>query len=135
MQRLGATGYLYAPKEDALHRWQWRIPYNDDWTSRFAAFAKAAAAHIDLVAGIAPGLDFDFASLDPDASQSDDAAGGDLALLLAKARHLLAAGATGITLLMDDIDADFATRCGAFTSEGVAHATWPIGWRRRWRCR
>ena len=35
----------------------------------------------------------------------------------------MAAGATGITLLMDDIDADFATRCGAFTSEGVAHAT------------
>ena len=76
MQRLGMTGYLYAPKEDALHRWQWRIPYNDDWTSRFAAFAVAAnAVHIDLVAGIAPGLDFDFASLEPDASQSDDAAG------------------------------------------------------------
>ncbi|MEL0042363.1 MAG: beta-N-acetylglucosaminidase domain-containing protein, partial [Candidatus Puniceispirillum sp.] len=124
MQRLGMTGYLYAPKEDALHRWQWRTPYNADWTSRFAAFAKAAnAAHIDLVAGIAPGLDFDFASLGPDASQSDDVAGGYLVLLLAKARHLLAAGATGIALLMDDIDANFATRCGAFTSEGVAHAT------------
>ena len=129
MQRLGMTGYLYAPKEDALHRWQWRTPYNSDWTSRFAAFAKAAAAaQIELVAGVAPGLDFDFASLGPDASQSGDTAGGDavggdLGLLLAKARHLLAAGATGIALLIDDIDADFTTRCGAFTSEGVAHAT------------
>ena len=68
-------------------------------------------------------MSFDFASLDPNAGKSNDDTESDLGLLLAKAHHLLVAGATGIALLMDDIDADFATRCGAFTSEGVAHAT------------
>jgi hyaluronoglucosaminidase len=114
----GMNVYVYAPKDDPFHRQQWRRSYDAEWLAEFASFAAAAATRqVQLVAGIAPGLDFDFASM------SEDAVGEtDLALLLGKAHALVAAGADRIALLMDDIDADFAGRCGAFTSEGAAHA-------------
>ena len=66
-----------------------------------------------MVAGVAPGLDFDFAHL-PD--------GKDFSLLVAKACALLDDGASAISLLMDDIDTDFEQRRGDFQSEGQAHA-------------
>ena len=53
--------YLYAPKEDAFHRFDWRRPYPKDWYADFAAFCAAARTkQIKVLAGIAPGLDFAF---------------------------------------------------------------------------
>jgi len=107
----GMTSYFYAPKEDACHRQFWRQPYDKAWQAEFTQFAVTAAAkNIHLIAGIAPGLDFDFASLDAARNQKND-----FTILVAKARQFLANGASRIALLMDDIAADFE-------NEGRAHA-------------
>ena len=112
------TSYFYAPKEDAFHRQFWRQPYDKAWHSEFTQFAATAAAkNIHLIAGIAPGLDFDFASLDASTDQKND-----FTILVAKAHQFLANGASMIALLMDDIAADFEARSGSFTNEGRAHA-------------
>jgi hyaluronoglucosaminidase len=112
------TSYFYAPKEDARHRQFWRQPYDKAWQAEFTQFATIAAAkNIHLIAGIAPGLDFDFASLDASMDQKND-----FTILVAKARQFLANGASMIALLMDDIAADFEARSGSFKNEGRAHA-------------
>ncbi|MDB9889930.1 protein O-GlcNAcase [Alphaproteobacteria bacterium] len=112
------TSYFYAPKEDVCHRQFWRQPYDKAWQAEFTQFAATAAAkNIHLIAGIAPGLDFDFASLDASMDQKND-----YTILVAKARQFLANGASMIALLMDDIAADFEARSGSFTNEGMAHA-------------
>ena len=112
------TSYFYAPKEDARHRQFWRQPYDKAWQAEFTQFATIAAAkNIHLIAGIAPGLDFDFASLDASMDQKND-----FTILVAKARQFLANGASMIALLMDDIAADFEVRSGSFKNEGRAHA-------------
>ena len=112
--------YFYAPKEDPCHRRYWRRPYGGAWRSAFQEFATHARQRdIHLIAGIAPGLDFDFSCLD---TPSHDGNPDDFTILLEKARGFLADGAAVIGLLMDDIAADFALRCGSFDKEGVAHA-------------
>ncbi len=138
---VGQHYYWYAPKEDPLHRVQWRQPYDDSWLTAFATFCKHSRRHgVSVIAGVAPGLDFDFSALDRSAANSLKAASAntasanaasastsqgspnDFASLVAKARALESAGATVVALLLDDIDADFYRRRGAFTDEGVAHA-------------
>jgi|GEM_PF-157392 len=115
LQRLGLGSYYYAPKEDPCHRLHWREPYSSLWHEEFNHFcAYAKDCGIRVVAGVAPGLDFDFADF-PD--------GEDLAHLVSKSQALLDDGADNISLLMDDIDADFDKRCGHFRSEGEAHAS------------
>lgn len=110
----GQNTYYYAPKEDPAHRWQWREAYTNHWREQFSTFCKQARQRgISVVAGVAPGLDFDFTHL-PDSD--------DFRLLIDKCRQLLADGADQVSLLMDDIDADFATRSGGISSEGHAHA-------------
>lgn len=116
MASLGMNSYLYAPKDDAAHRYAWRTPYDAQWRNDFADFAATAARqNIDVMAGIAPGLDFNFAEIE----KTRD---GDFACLVKKAEQLSADGASHIVLLMDDIAADFDDRAGPFQSEGTAHA-------------
>jgi protein O-GlcNAcase/histone acetyltransferase len=111
----GQNTYYYAPKEDALHRWQWRTEYSNLWLDDFASFCIYATNHdVQVVAGVAPGLDFNFIDL-PN--------GPDYQALSNKCRALLSAGAHHLSLLLDDIDEDFHQRCGRFSSEGQAHAT------------
>jgi len=107
--------YYYAPKEDIYHRWQWRTAYPDAWLKSFSAFClQARQRGINVVAGVAPGLDFNFKDLP---------SGPDYLALVNKCQGLLAAGAQSISLLLDDIDEDFPARAGGFNSEGRAHAT------------
>lgn len=113
LARCGMNTYYYAPKEDALHRWQWRTPYGQEWRCDFSQFCEEANRRgISVVAGIAPGLDFDFHDL---------AGGADLDSLVSKARQLRYDGAAAVSLLMDDIDASFAQRSAGISSEGLAH--------------
>lgn len=115
---VGMNSYFFAPKEDACHRQFWRQPYELAWKKAFSQFTVSAAAKkIQVIAGIAPGLDFDFASLD-----QVDGPDTDFSILLEKAKHLLECGAKFIALMMDDIAADFDLRAGSFSSEGAAHA-------------
>jgi len=123
LQQLGFGTYFYAPKEDALHRLRWREPYASDWRQSFSAFCRfAGERNVSVVAGIAPGLDFDFAHLSEYRPGTAGAAAADMSTLIDKSRQLLADGAVQLALLMDDIDEDFACRQGAFDDEGQAHA-------------
>jgi len=125
LHRYGMSHYFYAPKEDTYHRLHWREPYQDAWRNSFRTFCQSATQlRVTTVAGIAPGLDFDFSHL-PGGSISSSATQGasnDLALLLDKAHLLREDGADVIALLLDDIDEDFHLRSGSFVSEGNAHA-------------
>lgn len=115
LHRLNFNTYYYAPKEDPWHRYDWRTAYDAQWQTGFAHFCQQAAQRdIQVVAGVAPGLNFDFADL-PE--------GRDFQSLVDKCNMLLGKGADAISLLMDDIDADFEQRRGQFSSEGAAHAT------------
>jgi len=114
LAELGLDAYAYAPKEDARHRLRWREPYDRAWREAFAEFARAANVRgIDVIAGLAPGIDFDFGSLD---------GGADLGRAVEKLDALRGDGATRLMLLLDDIDTDFASRAGGLASEGEAHA-------------
>ena len=116
LRETGGNFYLYAPKDDDYHRFNWRTPYPDDWRENFRTFATKAKTHdkkIQIVAGLSPGIDFDFSQIDN---------GRDYQLLCDKAQQLLSDGACAIALMFDDIDADFEQRCGAFDDEGMAHA-------------
>ena len=112
LQGLSMDSYLYAPKDDLCHRFDWRRPYPEGWCADFAAFcADAKARQIYVLAGIAPGLDFNFAE--------DEA---DFAALLTKARQMQAAGADALVLMFDDISDDVSVFAEAGLSEGIAHA-------------
>ena len=132
---LGMNAYAYAPKEDARHRLHWREPYDPAWRTAFAGFCREAAARgVSVIAGLAPGIDFDFAALAPPSPTHDSAVRTgsraartrtgrtDLDVAHDKLALLREDGATRLMLLMDDIDPDFDRRSGGLPSEGEAHA-------------
>lgn len=107
---LNLNTYCYAPKEDPQHRFKWREPYSAQWHQRFNELcASATDTSVEIVAGIAPGLDFTFS------------ANADFDHLQQKTQQFLQHGATNILLLWDDIDDDFSDDIDI--SEGTAHAS------------
>lgn len=86
----GMDTYVYAPKDDPLHRERWREPYPDDELARFAQLAGAGALRVGV--GISPGLSMDPAS--PEHRRE----------LLAKVDQLVGTGVSLIGLLLDDLD-------------------------------
>lgn len=86
---VGMDTYVYAPKDDPLHRERWREPYGDAALADFAAFVDDGTLQLGF--GISPGL-----SIDPD----DHA---DRADLLAKVEQVLEVGVTLVGLALDDL--------------------------------
>ena len=112
--------YLYAPKEDINHRLKWRNKYNSSWRKSFKDFSKYCKnKNIKLIAGIAPGLDFDFSYFN---NKSTTSSNTDFKILCQKAKQLLTDGATSIVLLLDDIPNNFSTKFGNKHREGKSHA-------------
>jgi hyaluronoglucosaminidase len=96
--RHGYDCYVYAPKDDPLHRERWRDPYPNDELARFRELAHEGRQNgVRLVYAIAPGLSY--AASDPD----------EFARLEAKIRAVVGCGARGIALLFDDLTADSTT--------------------------
>ena len=111
--------YFYAPKEDKNHRLNWREKYNLKWRKDFREFTKFSKINnINVIAGIAPGLDFDFKSFNDKTKTKESL---DYTLLLNKAKQLLNDGATSVALLLDDIPEDFINKFGDEMSEGTSH--------------
>jgi protein O-GlcNAcase/histone acetyltransferase len=111
----GMNAWWYAPKEDIAHRFEWREPYSAEWRESFGHFCVSSQQHgMRVIAGMAPGIDFNFAHV---------SGGPDMQCLVGKTRHLLNDGAGVAALLLDDIDPMFSERSGSFASEGEAHAT------------
>jgi hypothetical protein len=108
----GATAaYLYAPKEDPLHRRDWRIPYPAAWRTRFGELARAGRRQgVEVIPGMAPGLSFDYRAV------------ADYRSLLGKLRAFQRLGCRTLALLMDDIPASLPSAArGHFRSLGEAH--------------
>ena len=102
--------YFYAPKEDKNHRLNWRNKYSSKWRQSFRDFTKFSKKNnISIIAGIAPGLDFNFKSFN---NSSKETITSDFKLLLNKAKQLLKDGATSIALLLDDIPDEFKKNFG-----------------------
>jgi protein O-GlcNAcase/histone acetyltransferase len=89
--------YFYCPKDDINHRYLWREPYTKKWLSNFKKFNKYAnEKNINIIAGIAPGLDFNY----------EDYLNGnkdDINLLLKKINNFIYADIKNIALMFDDI--------------------------------
>lgn len=103
--------YLYAPKEDSLHRRDWRIRYPAEWRKRFRDLAvRGAKRGVDVVPGMAPGLSFDYLAAD------------DYRVLLSKFRDFQKLGCRTLALLMDDIPPVLPANCAkSFRTLGEAH--------------
>ena len=94
LSSLGLNAYLYAPKEDECHRFEWRRPWDNDWLVSFSRFCKEARQNdICVLGGIAPGLDY---------NTYDDAV--EFGTLLTKTQQLQDSGAHAVVLMFDDID-------------------------------
>lgn len=85
----GMTHYVYAPKDDPLHRERWREPYPDETLAAFARFADEGG--VGLAFAVSPGLTIDYGS------------DRDRATLLAKLRQVVDLGADIVCLALDDI--------------------------------
>lgn len=89
----GLDTYLYAPKNDPLHRARWREPYPQADLDAFSALARRARTlGISFLFGVSPFIDFDFTT---------DA---DTSILLGKLRTLVEGGVHGVAVLGDDIE-------------------------------
>ena len=111
--------YFYAPKEDINHRLFWRKQYSKKWLTYFHAFTNISKkCNVKIIAGIAPGLDFNFKNLK---SISNKKKHLDFEILLKKAKQLLNSGATSVALLLDDIPDNFKKNYGKNASEGLYH--------------
>lgn len=86
----GMDTYVYAPKDDALHRERWRERYSDAQLEPFASLAGAGSLRVGY--GISPGLSMDLES------------GADRALLVAKLGQLIDVGISLVGLLLDDLE-------------------------------
>ena len=111
--------YFYAPKEDICHRLYWRKKYSKKWRPSFQNFTQLSKKHdIKVIAGVAPGLDFNFKEIQ---DLSKNTGKSDFELLLKKAKQLLFDGAASIALMLDDIPNDFKKKFGIDVSEGAYH--------------
>ncbi len=88
----GMNAYAYAPKDDARHRADWRVPYDPAALGRFGELAAHGGGHgVQFGFAISPGLDIEYESA------------RDRSTLLAKLTPLRDAGVSWFLLLLDDI--------------------------------
>jgi hyaluronoglucosaminidase len=85
----GMTHYLYAPKDDALHRDRWRDPYPADDLAGFERLVDSDTLQVGF--GLSPGLSIDYDSPE------------DRATMMAKIAPLLDLGVRFVCLALDDI--------------------------------
>ena len=120
IEQLGAWGmnrYVYAPKDDPLHRSRWREPYPEEFAKRFAELVGCGErAGVEVGFAISPGLSIRYGSRD------------DRAALIAKLRSFRAQGVRFFGLCLDDVSsalahaedrADFASLAAAHVA--LAH--------------
>jgi hypothetical protein len=86
----GMTHYIYAPKDDPLHRERWREPYPAEMVAGFARLVAEETLEVGFA--ISPGLSMDYHAAD------------DRAALAAKVDQMLDVGVRLICLAVDDIE-------------------------------
>ena len=107
--------YFYCPKEDINHRFKWKEQYSIKWLKNFSKFNKyASEKNIKVIAGISPGLDFNFKSYVEGNKE-------ELNLLIKKFKTFLSCGVTHVAILFDDIPNEFKLFVKS-EAEGEIHA-------------
>jgi hyaluronoglucosaminidase len=112
MGRWGMNRYVYAPKDDPLHRAQWRSAYGAAPLGEFGDLvAFGAERGVDVGFAISPGLTIEYG------------AGADVRALCDKFRGFQALGARFFCLALDDVPTGFlhAGDAAAFPSLAAAH--------------
>jgi hyaluronoglucosaminidase len=115
IERLGRWGmnlYVYAPKDDALQRGEWRTPYPEERLREFADLVEAGArAGVEVGFSVSPGLSMQYSSRE------------DLGLLTRKLRAFRDLGARFVSLGLDDVPTELAHQNDrrAFGSLAAAH--------------
>jgi hypothetical protein len=111
LAELSLNTYLYAPKEDALHRYEWRKPYPKQWRRAFSELVRAGAkSGVTVIPALSPGLSFGYCNQ------------RDYRDLLGKFQRFVGDGAQSVALLMDDIPCELPRACRrCFDSLGQAH--------------
>lgn len=115
IERLGAWGmnrYVYAPKDDPLHRAQWRAPYAAGMLHEFGELIeRGRGVGVEVGFAISPGLTIEYSSLD------------DVHALQAKFRDFQALGARWFCLALDDVPTTLMHTADQrhFASLGEAH--------------
>lgn len=107
----GANTYVYAPKNDPLHRDRWREPYLPEEWQRFAMLVDVCAeVGVDFWFGVSP--------LGLRVTDSDD-----MHLLMAKFDAAASAGVRNFCVLVDDMREEFAASADAdrFATLAAAH--------------
>ncbi len=121
LKRNKMTLYFYAPKEDEKHRLNWKYNYNNSWKRNFKKFSlKAKSNQVTIIAGISPGLDFDFEDFKKQSSK--DKISNDFQILLNKISEFLQFSNVEVGLLFDDLPNNFKYKYGNLISEGSMHA-------------
>ena len=92
MAQQDLNGYIYAPKDDELHRSDWRAPYAAENLARFQELYAAATAHgIRFTFAMSPGLTVRYA--DP----------AEIEAVSDKLRPLFDFGLDSIGIFFDDV--------------------------------
>jgi len=112
LNKLKFNSYFYCPKEDVEHRYDWKKKYSNKWLKNFKNFCfQGKTLNIDILAGLSPGLDYNF---------NQDTK--DFNILFSKASELIKNGASIIVLMFDDIPDNFYLKYPLYPSEGKSHA-------------
>jgi len=115
IERIGGWGmnrYVYAPKDDPLHRARWREPYPDTALSEFEELvASGARVGVEVGFALSPGRSIRYASSE------------ERAALLAKFRVFRELGSSWLMLALDDVPSSLAHAedRDAFSSLAEAH--------------
>ena len=107
--------YFYCPKEDINHRFKWKEQYSIEWLNNFSKFNRyASEKNIKVIAGISPGLDFNFKSYVEGNKE-------ELNLLIKKINTFFSYGVAHVAILFDDIPNEFKLFVKS-KAEGEVHA-------------
>ena len=88
----GYNLYIYAPKDDELHRFRWRESYGDDFVKGFSMVVeKGRQCGVDVAMAISPGLTVEYSSED------------DLHTFVGKLLSFTEMGVKSFALFYDDI--------------------------------
>lgn len=109
--------YFYAPKDDQVHRFMWKKNFSMSWLTSFKKFAmRAKKYNVKIIAGISPGLDFQY--------EKNYHKGGDtdFNILCKKLKQLIDFGADSVAVLLDDIPENLINLNDLGLREGLVHS-------------
>jgi hyaluronoglucosaminidase len=114
--------YIYAPKDDPLHRERWREDYDEETMGHFEEIASLASSKlVDFCYALSPGLSIDYGSE------------ADVDAVVKKLRSLHDVGVRAFALFLDDIPDELQSEADrkAFSSLGEAQRHFLMSLRKR----